>query len=393
MATDNNLEEELKERLHTRRLDKLTASMSGACISKAHCYSIDSGDNIFVKTNGTLNARVMFDGELEGLKQIEATKTIKVPKPLTVMHDFDGRQNCALVMEFLDIVPLSGALAKSLGQNLANLHDYNSKLIKFNQRAARWVGRQIPSVKHATNLQADGKNPEDQPDEAEGQEENQFTKHNIRIRPDEQPGAKAQIPSSEFAERFLPEPNTDEIHEFGFNVPTSCGSIPQSNGWSRDWVSFYARQRLDHAIRMILSDHGDRELNEQWSHLQLKIPRFFSDFEYKGSGRDEISAALLHGDLWSGNVAQLADGSRGVVYDPASFYGHSEYEFGIVRMFGGIPNEFERAYFEQKPKKKLFERRNKLYQLFHHLNHWNHFGSGYRPSSLRIMEDLNAWDS
>jgi protein-ribulosamine 3-kinase len=80
----------------------------------------------------------------------------------------------------------------------------------------------------------------------------------------------------------------------------------------------------------------------------------------------------------------------GATYDPASFYGHSEYDFGIVRMFGGFPKEFEIAYFEESPKKKLFEKRNKLYQLFHNLNHWNHFGSGYRSSSLRIMIELNA---
>lgn len=386
--TDKALEEELKARLNLRRLDKLTRSMSGACISTGHCYSIDDGESLFVKTNGSLNARVMFDGELEALKQIESTGTIRVPKPRAVMHCFDGKNNSALAMEFLDIVPLSNHMAKSLGQDLANLHDYNNKVIKYNQRAARWVGKQIPSVKHASQAGGKDKAGSEEENDVE-EEENQFTKHSMRVKPSEKSGALAEA-ATEFAERFVPEPGTEETNEFGFHLPTSCGSIPQLNEWCRDWVSFYARQRLDHTIRMILSDHSDRELNEQWSHLQLKIPNFYSDFEKRGSGEGEITPALLHGDLWSGNVAQLADGSRGVIYDPASFYGHSEYEFGIVRMFGGIPRELEQTYFSVLAKRKLFEKRNKLYELFHHLNHWNHFGSGYRSSTLDIMKNLNA---
>ena len=29
-----------------------------------------------------------------------------------------------------------------------------------------------------------------------------------------------------------------------------------------------------------------------------------------------------------------------VVFDPASFYGHDEFEFGIVTMFGGFDSRF-----------------------------------------------------
>lgn len=395
--TNKALEEELKERLHTRRLDKLAASFSGACISKGHCYSIDNDQNIFVKTNGTLNARVMFDGELKSLKMIEATKTIRVPKPVTVIHNFDGKQNSAFAMEFLNIVNLSDKCARSLGSNLANLHDYNNKVIRFNERASRWVGKQVPSVKHVIKSTSNKDKEIDEEEEKvnrdsdeEEEEQNQFSRHSMRSRPSDRSKKPSGSEQVEFADKFIPEPGVDEVHEFGFDVPTSCGSIPQSNAWSNNWVTFYARQRLDHTIRLIQSDHGDRELNEQWSHLQNKVDKFFSDFEHRATREGEIVPALLHGDLWSGNVAQLSDESIGVCYDPASFFGHSEYEFGIVRMFGGFSSQFEPGYFEVLPKKKLFEKRNKLYQLFHHLNHWNHFGSGYRSSSLSIIKDLNA---
>lgn len=77
-----------------------------------------------------------------------------------------------------------------------------------------------------------------------------------------------------------------------------------------------------------------------------------------------------------------------VIFDPATFYGHSEYELGIAGMFGGFNKSFYSAYHQKIPQAPGFEKRNQLYQLFHYLNHWNHFGGGYRGSSVRIMKDL-----
>jgi len=108
------------------------------------------------------------------------------------------------------------------------------------------------------------------------------------------------------------------------------------------------------------------------------VPTFFGDIE--------IFPSLLHGDLWSGNVAQTAECP--VVYDPASFYGHHEYDLAIGKMFGGFDSQFFKAYFEQLPKQEGFEQRSELYQLFHYLNHWNHFGDGYKGQSLSIMRRL-----
>ena len=63
------------------------------------------------------------EGQFESLKVIEATKTIRVPKPLAVIED--SRQGCALlVMEFLDLKS-AHPTAFELGKNLAQLHLYN----------------------------------------------------------------------------------------------------------------------------------------------------------------------------------------------------------------------------------------------------------------------------
>lgn len=373
------LEEVLRERLHTKTLVRNDRSVSGACINSGYCYTIDDDEDIFVKTNSSLNAIAMFDGEFESLKQINATKTIRIPQPKLVIRNFDeAQQTSAIVMECLNIEPLTEIGAEDLGRSLANLHDYNNKVIRFNKRASKWIGRKPPSVSAIV-----AKAESDDSKHAEDEEENQFCKHSMKvnIKPDNSDS------SSQYPDKFVPEPNTEEIAQYGFDVPTSCGLIPQCNEWTEDWVSFYARHRLDKSIRSVLSDHGDRELSEQWSHLQLKVNKFFSDVE--SVKENKIVPALLHGDLWSGNVAQLADTCKAAVYDPSSFYGHSEYDFGIARMFGGIPTLVEQSYFELMPRRKLFEQRNKLYQLFHHLNHWDHFGSGYRASSLSLIKKLN----
>ncbi|KAJ0001322.1 hypothetical protein NQD34_006342 [Periophthalmus magnuspinnatus] len=134
--------------------------------------------------------------------------------------------------------------------------------------------------------------------------------------------------------------DSNAVLKFGFDVPTCCGYLPQVNDWQDDWVTFFTRQRLEHQLNLIEKSYGDRESRELWSKLQLQIPQFFKDVE--------ITPALVHGDLWSGNVAECAEGP--VIFDPASFYGHSEYELGIAGMFGGFGKSFYSAYHEKIPK-------------------------------------------
>lgn len=59
-----------------------------------------------------------------------------------------------------------------------------------------------------------------------------------------------------------------------------------------------------------------------------------------------------------------------VIFDPATFYGHHEYDLAISGMFGGFNLSFYDAYHKVIPKAPGFENRHKLYQLFHYLNHW-----------------------
>ena len=58
--------------------------------------------------------------------------------------------------------------------------------------------------------------------------------------------------------------------------------------------------------------YHDNELNKLWPHLRTRISRFFEGIV--------IEPALLHGDLWSGNVGENEEGPGIVI---ASFdYAH-----------------------------------------------------------------------
>lgn len=294
---------------------KATGHSGGGCISQGQSYDTDKG-RVFVKVNSKSEAKRMFDGEMASLTAILKTGTVKVPKPIKVLDAPGG--GSMLVMEHLDMHHLSSHAAK-LGSQLADLHLENKKLGERLLKEAGTVGK------------------------GGGQAERQY------------------------------------VDQFGFDVVTCCGYLPQVNDWQKDWVTFYARQRIQPQMDMVEKKSGDREALGLWSALQLKIPDLFRDLD--------IVPSLLHGDLWGGNVAE--DSSGPIIFDPASFYGHSEYELAIAGMFGGFSSSFYSAYHSKIPTTPGFEKRLQLYQLFHYLNHWNHFGSGYRGSSLNIMRNLS----
>ena len=62
------------------------------------------------------------------------------------------------------------------------------------------------------------------------------------------------------------------------------------------------------------------------------------------------------------------------MFDPASFYGHDEYDLAIAGMalqgIEGFNKHFYNEYHKLIPKAPGFEDRHLLYMIFHFLNHW-----------------------
>lgn len=164
---------------------------------------------------------------------------------------------------------------------------------------------------------------------------------------------------------------------FGFDVDNTIGSTPQINTWTSDWIEFYGVHRLGYQLNLARQQYGDSLIYERGQWLVKNMAPLFDGAV--------IEPCLLHGDLWSGNISNDKN-SEPVILDPACYYGHNEAEFGMswCAGFGGY---FYDAYFEVMPKHPGFEKRRDLYMLYHYLNHYNLFGSGYRASSLSIIDD------
>ncbi|KAJ5833087.1 hypothetical protein N7474_001398 [Penicillium riverlandense] len=199
-----------------------------------------------------------------------------------------------------------------------------------------------------------------------------------------------------------PDPETGR-RRFGFPVPTFCGDTKQPNHFYDSWADFYANERL---LTILASseqrngrDAGLRELVEKTAHTV--VPRLLGDghLGYNSRGEGEgIVPVVVHGDLWSGNadygriVGTGRDEKPGdVVYDPSACYAHSEFELGIMHMFGGFGARFFSQYHRVVPKTEPveeYEDRVRLYELYHHLNHHAIFGGGYRSGAMSIMQKL-----
>lgn len=164
---------------------------------------------------------------------------------------------------------------------------------------------------------------------------------------------------------------------FGFDMDNTIGSTPQPNPWTSDWVAFFQEQRLRYQLQLAEKQYRDYDIAEKGQRLVDKIPSLFRDVS-------DIRPCLLHGDLWSGNIAADERGAP-VILDPACYYGHNEAEFGMS-WCAGFGAGFYNAYFEVIPKQPGFEQRRDLYRLYHYLNHYNLFGSSYRSSCMAIIK-------
>jgi fructosamine-3-kinase len=163
---------------------------------------------------------------------------------------------------------------------------------------------------------------------------------------------------------------------FGFPVATYCGDTRQANRIHDSWADFYANERL----RSIVAESEQRNGRDDGLHELVErtatevVPALLRDGHL--GGRAGVTPVVVHGDLWSGNAsrgrivtgdadADAADVSD-VVYDPSACYAHSEYDLGIMHMFGGFGRAFFDEYHRVVPQTEPvdeYEDRIRLYEL------------------------------
>jgi protein-ribulosamine 3-kinase len=164
--------------------------------------------------------------------------------------------------------------------------------------------------------------------------------------------------------------------KFGFYHDNYCGSTPQNNTQKTNWAEFFRDNRLGFLLNLIQKERplpaGEIQVYDR---LLDKIPELVP--------KDSVPV-VIHGDLWSGNYMNTSSGPA--LIDPASYYADREMEMGIMTMFGGFSQRFYNAYNEVNPLPSEWRDRNRLYQLYHVLNHYYLFGGGYRSQALQIAK-------
>jgi fructosamine-3-kinase len=93
--------------------------------------------------------------------------------------------------------------------------------------------------------------------------------------------------------------------------------------------------------------------------------------------------ALLHGDLWWGNVLWGSD-ERAWLIDPSAHGGHPEEDMAMLALFGQVPEPTQRAYAEVYPPADGWEDRVGLFQLLPLLVHTVLFDGSYRAQAETV---------
>jgi fructosamine-3-kinase len=187
-------------------------------------------------------------------------------------------------------------------------------------------------------------------------------------------------PSDGFDEVFgrgLAELHRRGSDRFGFDQDTFCGTTRQPNARTARWVDFYGERRLGHQLE--LATRSGRLSSSDASDVRRLIERLDTLIDEPPEG-----PALIHGDLWSGNLHVSSAGAPSLI-DPSAYFAHREAELGMMQLFGGFSTRVYDAYAEAFPLDAGWRERHPLYQLYHLLNHLNLFGTGYRPQVMAVI--------
>ncbi|GAB5523715.1 MAG: fructosamine kinase family protein [Roseivirga sp.] len=168
-----------------------------------------------------------------------------------------------------------------------------------------------------------------------------------------------------------------KAERFGLDHDNYIGRLTQSNAMCKDWVAFYREERLMPQLKLAqANNYVSEQFGERFEGLLEKLPDLMPTAE----------PALLHGDLWNGNVMPGMEG-KAYFFDPAVYYGAREMDLAMTRLFGGFEKRFYDAYQAVYPLPYHFEELVDLYNLYSLMVHVNLMGAhaGYVGSVERII--------
>ncbi|UAB68723.1 fructosamine kinase family protein [Vibrio sp. SCSIO 43132] len=185
-------------------------------------------------------------------------------------------------------------------------------------------------------------------------------------------GAKA---SYRFGLQLAKHHNWGDQKEFGFDSDNYIGATLQPNSWHKNWARFFSEQRIGWQLQLM------KEKGVEFGNSDLIVSAVYDRLSHH-----HPRPSLLHGDLWSGNVANTPVGP--MVYDPAPYWGDAECDIAMTELFGGFMIDFYQGYESLRPLSESYSSRRDVYNLYHILNHCNLFGGHYLDDAQTIVDSL-----
>jgi fructosamine-3-kinase len=169
---------------------------------------------------------------------------------------------------------------------------------------------------------------------------------------------------------------------YGFPRDTLIGPLNQPNQISDDWPAFFAAFRVRHFADVAL--RGGRLCGVLHTRCHRLADRLGEDLAHG------VVPALVHGDLWSGNVLWNG-GHLAAVIDPALYWADREVELAFMDLMGGFGAAFWDCYESLLPIESGFwERRRLIYQLYPLLIHVHWFGGSYERDLEERLDALGT---
>ncbi|EOZ92338.1 Ribulosamine/erythrulosamine 3-kinase potentially involved in protein deglycation [Indibacter alkaliphilus LW1] len=166
--------------------------------------------------------------------------------------------------------------------------------------------------------------------------------------------------------------------DFGFETDNYIASLDQQNSSKGTWADFFVENRLEPMIgKAYYEGLVDLEFYKRFQKTYPLMEKIFP----------KERPALIHGDLWSGNIMSGTDGTP-VLIDPAVYYGHREMDLAFSRLFGGFDEEFYEAYHTLFPLEPDFQARIPVYNLYPLLVHLLLFGKSYLSGIKKTVDKL-----